>query len=539
MPICLYDSNFFKIKGNEDEIYNLKLGEKLLMGNDIWEKTRNVFKYQKDIILPVVSRDGEVIFFAGYKAELETKWRMLRELELGIDCELWKKFKSYKKQIHIIGINDVLYYFREWLLSVGAEVSVEGEEWRYFGIEEEICKFDNIMLVDENCNLLDVLHEEYRGWMEDDILELKSLITKPCKGGTNGKCKILFYMPSAVNFVDCTLPLIEKYLKMGNECIIALLHSDDIIFKGQRNLKKMIEVLKYIKILGGVVCDGEERELYLRRYFICFTCSEYSGILPPTLRKLSNYIISLQTTALYTHMYGINGRFEEVFSNGAWEETDYLIASNYIAEWICERAQKWDEKILRFGYPKLDKLYQMMINKPDVPKEWEKKIVGKKVFLFTAIEETWLDRLINKEWVIIWRPHPQIMQKNRGKIKSIKEKYSNIIVDDMLAYYAAFKVSDALVSRWISSIMVNYLYTGKPVCFLDNSNDKPVINFRREAWYKSLYAVRDEEEMFSFLEMVSYGGDWGKLELAEYRQEVVSNFDGKVCDRIYDYFQYI
>lgn len=181
----------------------------------------------------------------------------------------------------------------------------------------------------------------------------------------------------------------------------------------------------------------------------------------------------------------------------------------------------------------------MMINKPDVPKEWEKKIVGKKVFLFTAIEETWLDRLINKEWVIIWRPHPQIMQKNRGKIKSIKEKYSNIIVDDMLAYYAAFKVSDALVSRWISSIMVNYLYTGKPVCFLDNSNEKPVINFRREAWYKSLYAVRDEEEMFSFLEMVSYGGDWGKLELAEYRQEVVSNFDGKVCDRIYDYFQYI
>lgn len=98
MPICLYDSNFFKIKGNEDEIYNLKLGEKLLMGNDIWEKTRNVFKYQKDIILPVVSRDGEVIFFAGYKAELETKWRMLRELELGIDCELWKNSRVIKNR---------------------------------------------------------------------------------------------------------------------------------------------------------------------------------------------------------------------------------------------------------------------------------------------------------------------------------------------------------------------------------------------------------------------------------------------------------
>lgn len=56
------------------------------------------------------------------------------------------------------------------------------------------------------------------------------------------------------------------------------------------------------------------------------------------------------------------------------------------------------------------------------------------------------------------------------------------IIDDMPTYEIAFKILDALIAALHGSIMMNYLYTGKPVCIYGGikSLQSMVIDYREE-----------------------------------------------------------
>ncbi len=374
--------------------------------------------------------------------------------------------------------------------------------------------------------------------LEYSISELKQLLLRPYYKQVICEKSILFWMPSYAYFVDSILSLIYRYIKERKRCIV-MIPVEDVIEIGDKNINDMIVLIKQIEFLGGRCYSNHQKNVYSDKFSLCYLCSEYSYPIPSTLRRNIDYVVALQTTALYVHMYRIKERFNDVFSEKQRKEIDYLITSNYMADWIGERDTQWNEKILRFGYPKLDALYNAFSSEISIPKEWKKKIEGKKVLLVTNVEEMVLNILGKEEsCAIIWRPHPLVLQEKKDWVKCICKKYQNIILDDMVSYYISFRISDALISGIISSIMVNYLYTGKALCFYDTKFDQnPVIDFRKEVWYKSAYIVSTETEVLEFARMIAQGKDMEKQELAYYRHYIINNFDGKVCDRVYDFFE--
>lgn len=519
--------------------------EKLFVGDDLWENARNLFSTGKATeIVPVCSSEFQILYFAKYDEGLVEVWEKLCELERQIDKKLWFSFQHFVKHIHIKGTNDVLFQLRKWLISLGTEVSVEGEAWKIFGIEETTHVNENIVVVDEECIWIDVLYAEYRDRLNDYSAKLKEILCKPYIHESEDKERILFFLSPYPYFVDSIVPLILRYIQAGRECICVFPEIERIVIEGFGNIDKMVKMVEKLETVGGKCYVMHEQGLYCNEYAICFFCSEYSGRLPLSLRKRSRYVVALQVTALYTHMYLIEGKFEEVFSEQARKETDYLVASNYVADWICERDKRWDEKILRFGYPKLDTLYYALKKKLAIPKEWYDKIANKKVYLFTTytMKQSWLEFFMNEgeHRIAIWRPHPLTMSMagEREKIEKIREKY-NIIIDDTPSYYMSFQVSDALIASLNSSLMINYLYTGKPICTYGKQRlyKAATIDYKQELWYKSIDNVSDERGVLEFIKNTECGESLANETQALNRQRIQDNFDGGVCNRIYDYFE--
>ena len=86
----------------------------------------------------------DILYLARYESRLEAIWQKFDILmSLGMQAGLWVSSTHSGKHFHITGCNMILYYFRQWLLSQGAEVSVSGEQWNFFGIQEqELCDSD-------------------------------------------------------------------------------------------------------------------------------------------------------------------------------------------------------------------------------------------------------------------------------------------------------------------------------------------------------------------------------------------------------------
>ncbi len=523
--------------------------EKLVLeegkGECFWERAQNLIQGSNDSMLPVFNRDMELLYFARYNSELNAAWTKLLYIQWYVDENLWKNFKGYHKHIHFTGaMSDVLYFFRKWLCSVGTKVSVEGEVWRLLGIEEADYVAETANIVDEECTLLESVYAYYRGLMEEsvceDVAELKELLLKPYISADAEKRKIIFELTEHSFFAESISALIIYYLQRGDiECVALFPTLDRIMIRNLDNVKKIAGIVKRIESFGGKCYSMQVPKVLEQEYDVCYFCSEYSGSLSLIKAK---YVVGLQTTAVYTHMYYVRGKFEEVFSDKARGEIDYLVTSEFIADWIGEKNQKWEEKILGFGYPKLDTLYQSL-SSPEIPEEWLERTKGKKVFLFVVdsiSEEIWNYFSDSADNVLIWRPHPMIRDRISWKKEMEKRsKMHNVIVDKRLSYYASFRLSDALVAVAPTSVTVNYLYMDKPVCILDSKepSEELAIDYRQEAWYKCAYIAFGTDDILDFLEMVSRGGDRKKDELEPYRKCMVNHFDGKVCERIYNYFE--
>jgi len=520
------------------------ISEKLFIGDRLWEDVQRLF--DEDMareIVPVFNNKMDILYIAKYDERLESAWAKLSEMQNFVDKELWKSFHHYVSQIHIKGINDVLFELRNWLISLGVEVSVEGEIWRCFGIEEKVS--DKIEIIDKECEWLESLYKEYYDWLKKYSAGLKKILCKAYIPNRNKKDKVMFYLTRFPYFTDSIKPLIFRYIQSDKECILVFPELKIIMSRGADNVDKLMQLIKIFEGAGAKCYFENEKTLYDYKYFICFSCSEYSGSLPLKLRNISKYVVAVQVTALYTHMYQAKGRFEQVFSEQSRKEIDYLVTSKYIADWICAQNHEWSKKILRFGYPKLDTLYYSLKNKSDIPHDWREKIGDKKVVLFTTyiMERSWLDYFAEKEdsMIAIWRPHPHTIattEKDR-QIKEISERY-NIIIDNLPSYELSFQVSDALVAALHSSIMVNYLCTGKPIFLYGKSEtyQTAVIDYREELWYKCINgATADKQSVLVFLDHIEHGDNIIGEEQDLYRKYMMNDFDGGVCNRIYNFFE--
>ncbi len=534
------------LKGNSIE--DIIIYDKLILDEHVgleqfWKKARKFLKHASDDILPVFNKNMELLYFARYNQNLFDIECEFEELRKHTDRKLWEKFKAFGKPVHIVGMNDVLYFFRSWLVSVGTEVSVEGELWELMGYEAATCAEEDVLITDQSCGLVHTLYVEYTDLlvesMLDETTELLELLYRPFVPDREQK-KAMFHLTGYSYFAESILPLLYYYLKHGKECVVVFGSILSMLGPGKDHAGKIIRMARQIETLGGKCYSEQVEEVWQQEFGVCYLCSEYSGVLP---QVKAEHIVAVQTTAIYTHAYIRKGHVQALFSEWVRNKIDYLVVSEYIAGWISERSHGWEEKILKFGYPKMDAIYDSLTDNIVIPEEWLKRTAGKRVILIMIepVSQAWLDYVENRDDVIvIWRPHPYLaeqlwLKKEIEKAKRMK----NVIVDRELSYYASFRLSDALLTKTFSSAMINYLYLDKPICILDSEQDfeEAAMDYRQEMWYKSADYAFGDDDVLRFFQKVILGENTRSEEQERYRRQVISGFDGRVCSRIFDFFE--
>ena len=356
-----------------------------------------------------------------------------------------------------------------------------------------------------------------------------------------GKRNILFTASHLSYIWDGIAPLFKYYTKRTDvECTVMFPSIWNLLQIGVRNLKETVDNITEIKKLGGGVYFYNNWDSD-RKFDICYTIlgfSEwYEGLID--IREVSKTVVSLQTVAYHTHYYAGNQKFEDMFRECQREESDYVVVSEFMAEWAVQIEKKWKDKLVPLGYPRMDSLYENMHNS-NIPSEWKKKVEGKRVIYFTDFHPDLfmycLEYCKKDKLVLIWRPHPYAydVSSMRKDIEEWRNK-ENVIIDSNQSYSVAFNISDALVTSFCSSVQINYLFTDKPVLVLDKKCwnwGENKIDFREEAWYKAAYVANDEKVGRKFVDMIMDGKDDKREEKLPYRQVMQKGFDGMVCERI-------
>ncbi len=151
----------------------------------------------------------------------------------------------------------------------------------------------------------------------------------------------------------------------------------------------------------------------------------------------------------------------------------------------------FEKKVLALGSPKLDKARAVNRDNVTVPKEWLKRIEGRKVILYNTSlngflkdSEKYLIKMRDvftlfqkrEDAVLLWRPHPLMESTLLSMRLELYERYIELkewflkedigIYDDTADMYPAIGLSDAYYGDW-SSLVWLYRETGKPVMIQD------------------------------------------------------------------------
>lgn len=157
-----------------------------------------------------------------------------------------------------------------------------------------------------------------------------------------------------------------------------------------------------------------------------------------------------------------------------------------LTEWQGKHTrEKWEEKILGLGSPKLDKVANTRKEDYEIPKEWLRIIENpdeswkKVIFYNTSLSaflknsDTYLDKVEdvlrifkeNKEDIaLLWRPHPLFMQTLESMRAELKARYIEIaqkykdegwgIYDESAELDRAIAVSDGYYGDWSSVVQL-------------------------------------------------------------------------------------
>ncbi len=359
---------------------------------------------------------------------------------------------------------------------------------------------------------------------------------------------VVFFMVHTFPYICENMKILfDKYREKGISCTWVAANSYDIMYThGEILRNRMMYLFDAIEQMGGYILDYEEYKNQRHLYNICFLCSDFTDTYASLLhnRKIAKKVVSVQNTAYYTDIYGGQTSFKETFGKNKCALIDHFVSSKFVADWLCDKQPQWKEKILTFGYPRLDLLYQRMQKRLVIRDDWVKKIRGRKVILFVTDEIAeyveYFER--HSDVVMIWRPYPP--QLDMPSVRSYMEKIQNMengILDTERLYDMTFQVADAIVSPLISSVMINFMYTEKPVCIVCDKfelcrADDERIRMEEEAWFLGSYAAWRKEEVEEFITMIKENKDVKREEHLPFRKYMVQNFDGKSCERIYEYF---
>lgn len=193
-----------------------------------------------------------------------------------------------------------------------------------------------------------------------------------------------------------------------------------------------------------------------------------------------------------THMIYRKGAFDHydtIFCVGPHHERE-------IRE--TERLYNLPEKnLVHLGYPLLDDLLeqygarQKQSDKPQLliaPSHHEGNIMD-------SCLEGILTELLERDWNVIVRPHPQYVRRNPGRVEELKQRYSgeqNLLFETDFATNESQYTADILITDW-SGISMEYSFVTRHPCIFINTPMK-VLNpeYTRYQAVPALLAVRDK-----------------------------------------------
>lgn len=266
------------------------------------------------------------------------------------------------------------------------------------------------------------------------------------------------------------------------------------------------------------------------------------------------------------------GKSDFQYLNKGSINADKIIVQSEFVKRIYESYGYASEKLLAFGSPKMDAVIQKYDESRKMPKEWKKKLEGKKVFLLNThlsyfpsgagnkeyygynyaerYHEQLLKAILNrKDCGLIWRPHPLLFTmietrfpECREYVMSFKkrlEESENCVIDTNNDYMLSFSCSDALISTY-SSLINEYLVTGKPVMIFqtkptDEGGERSPIDFRT-CYFKF---KKDGGMSFGeFISMVQKGEDPKRDErIKMLRNKAFASLDGTAGLKIFAYLK--
>lgn len=180
-------------------------------------------------------------------------------------------------------------------------------------------------------------------------------------------------------------------------------------------------------------------------------------------------------------------------------DTIFLVGPHHHAE-ILETEALYGlppKKLVEFGYPLLDTLrddyaalpkgehpYQILI----APSHHEGNIMD------SCLHEL-LNALLEGDWQIVVRPHPQYIRRNPTRVAELKERYqghANLRFEDNFASSESIYQSDVLITDW-SGISMEYSFTTLKPCIFINTPVK-ILNpdYTRYKAVPALVAIRNQ-----------------------------------------------
>ena len=169
-----------------------------------------------------------------------------------------------------------------------------------------------------------------------------------------------------------------------------------------------------------------------------------------------------------------------VYRKEAFDNFDTILCTgDYQIQEIQERELKYNlkkKKLVECGYSRLDDL----VSEYEILKKSNKIEINKNQILIApswgenglieTLGEDIIDKVLESNYKIIFRPHPMTIKKSSGLIKKIRKKYSdneNFIFEDDISTFDSFYSSECVISDWSGVAMEYSFTTKKPVLFID------------------------------------------------------------------------
>lgn len=240
---------------------------------------------------------------------------------------------------------------------------------------------------------------------------------------------------------------------------------------------------------------------------------------------------------------------------------DLIVVHSEVVKTAMVRSGYQKEKIQVLGTPKIDSIVRAMKEEISIPESWKNKIQNRKVILYNTsvtnflnyeskykrdmldvIEEK-IEYLVGEEdFSLIWRPHPLLEQtiismrpdklEHYRSIKERVQKSPKDILDETSSPLLSMLISDALISDF-SSLMKEYLATGKPVLALDLSGRKKPKNCGVDMF--AFYYSRDGFNAHKLCAMLRENTDEHRNDRLMAFENSYVNCDGTAGEKIYSY----